>query len=94
MKTITIVGWSAKERAVVERITFWPDEMEMFTAVAKAAQVLDLMTIENVLVEEKEKKESEADKLSHSHHCKICNGELDSAGVCHWCKAGRKPPTS
>jgi len=51
MKTITIIGWSAKVSAVVERVTFWPDEMETFLAVAKASQILDLMTVEEVLVE-------------------------------------------
>jgi len=53
MKTITIVGWSAKKRVVVEEVTTWPDEMDMFLAIAKATQVTDLMNIENVLVEEK-----------------------------------------
>ncbi len=51
MKTITIIGWSAKSSSVVERVTFWPDEMEAFLAVAKAMQVTDLMTVEEVLVE-------------------------------------------
>jgi len=51
MKTITIIGWSAKVSAVVERVTFWPDEMETHLAVAKASQILDLMTVEEVLVE-------------------------------------------
>jgi len=51
MKTITIIGWSAKVSAVVERVTFWPDEMETFLAIAKASQILDLMTVEEVLVE-------------------------------------------
>jgi len=55
MKTITMTGWSAKLSAVVERVTFWPDEMGVYVAVAKAAQVTDLMTIEDVLVEEDEK---------------------------------------
>ncbi len=52
MKTITMIGWSAKVSAVVERVTFWPDEMEMNLAIAKAAQILDLMTVEEVLAEE------------------------------------------
>ena len=26
------------------------------------------------------------------HRCGRCTGELDSAGVCHWCKTGRRPP--
>lgn len=54
MKTITIVGWSATARAVVERVTFWPDEMGLHLAIAKAAQVLDLMTVEEVMVESAE----------------------------------------
>jgi len=54
MKTITIVGWSAKARAVVEEVTTWPDEMDKFLAIAKATQVTDLMNIEGVLVEEEE----------------------------------------
>ena len=52
MKTITIIGWSALESAVVEEVTTWPDEIDAFLAIAKATQVTDLMNIENVLVEE------------------------------------------
>ncbi len=26
------------------------------------------------------------------HKCEKCDGVLDSAGVCQWCKAGRQPP--
>ena len=58
MKTITIIGWSAKLSSVVERVTFWPDVMETFVAVAKAAMVTDLMTIEEVLVEVENEQEN------------------------------------
>ena len=62
MKTITIIGWSALESAVVEEVTTWPDEIDAFLAIAKATQVTDLMNIENVLVEEGEE---EATALAH-----------------------------
>ncbi len=52
MKTITIIGWSAPQRSVVESVTYWPDEMELHLAIAKAAAVTNLMTIEEVLVED------------------------------------------
>jgi hypothetical protein len=51
MKTITIIGWSEKDSAKVERVSYWPDEMETSLAVAKASEGLDLMTVEEVLVE-------------------------------------------
>ena len=54
MKTITIIGWSAKARAVVEDVRYWPDEMDMNLAVAKSGNLTNLMTIEEVLVEEEE----------------------------------------
>ena len=52
MRTITIVGWSASQRAVVESVSYWPDEISVNLAIAKAASLTNLMTIENVLVEE------------------------------------------
>lgn len=52
MKTITIIGWAAQQRSVVESMTYWPDEMDVYLAIAKAASVTNLMTIEKVLVEE------------------------------------------
>ena len=51
MRKITIIGWSSKARAVVERVTFWPDEMKENICVAKSVEMLHLMTIEDVLVE-------------------------------------------
>jgi len=82
MKTITIVGWSAKaqERSVVERVSYWPDEMELNIAIAKAGQATDLMTIEGILVEEQEVSEKEPIKvkviLGHEteddYQCKYC----------------------
>jgi len=100
MKTITIIGWSAKSSSVVERVTFWPDEMETLLSVAKAMQVTDLMTVEKVLVESEEPSSLQGmDTITmeiHSdeaaapsltlHTCNVCGHELDSAGVCHWCK--------
>ena len=52
MKTITIVGWAAQQRSVVESVTYWPDEMDVHLAIAKAASGTNLMMIEQVLVEE------------------------------------------
>jgi len=54
MRTITIIGWSAKASAIVERVTFWPDEMKLYVAIAKASNITDLMTIQDVLVEGEE----------------------------------------
>jgi len=53
MRTITLIGWHPQSRSVVERVSFWPDEDEMtlHKAIAMAGQATDLMTIEEVLVE-------------------------------------------
>lgn len=61
MRTITIIGWSASQRAVVESVSYWPDEMELYLAIAKSAAVTNLMTIESVLVEEGEERLSIAE---------------------------------
>lgn len=54
MHKITLIGWSSSDQAVVEKVTYWPEEMTRELAIAKAAQVTDLMIFEEVLVEEVE----------------------------------------
>jgi len=52
MKKITIIGWSVGAMATVEELTYWPDEMSVYLAIAKAAQATELDPIENILSEE------------------------------------------
>jgi len=54
MHKITLIGWSSSDQAVVEKVTYWPKEMMRELAIAKAAQVTDLMIFEEVLAEEEE----------------------------------------
>lgn len=81
---ITIIGWQPRSHATVEIVSSWPDEMDNLLAVAKAAREADINILEQVLVEKEE--------VTPVHRCNKCNGVLDSAGVCHWCKMGKKPP--
>jgi len=51
MKTITIIGWQPRSHATVEIVSFWPDEIDNFLAVAKAAREADVNILERVLIE-------------------------------------------
>ncbi len=51
---VTIIGWSNKKGAKLEKLSHWPDGFDKNIAIARSAAVamLSIDTIEEVLVEE------------------------------------------
>jgi len=52
---IVITGWQDRTKSVAEIVSYWPDELDKFLAVARAAKTSDVRYVEEVLVEVEEK---------------------------------------
>lgn len=51
---VTIGGWSEKDKAVIEVVTYWPNTLTKFVAIARAAREVAIHLPETVLAEYEE----------------------------------------
>ncbi|MEE8113073.1 MAG: hypothetical protein V3T23_01840 [Nitrososphaerales archaeon] len=52
MRKVTITGWSEKEEQMVDKESFWTEEIPVYLCIARAASEVDLMTINHVQIED------------------------------------------